>query len=275
MKDNNSIFVLGFGLSGYRSFGPELQRIGPCQKINLIIGQNNSGKSNVLHFLHDHYGRFLRGEWKLQNLEVYRSTQTFSCRLSLALSATEEHLRRWEEHARQSQREVKQQLQRVLGAVGRDKCGEGFWVEFIVPASGGRAQISEGFVAEVAKMPGLGNVCYELNMLLRASSPTGNDIAAVYQMIEWMVNELAGQVKCVKIPSLRSPGASEWKANDFSGAGIIQRMAQLQNPDHDRQELNTDFNLIEQFLQEVTAHPDARLEVPYKRDTITVHMDGR
>ena len=49
------MFIDGIGISGYRSFGQEVQRIGPFKKINLIIGQNNSGKSNVIRFLKEHY----------------------------------------------------------------------------------------------------------------------------------------------------------------------------------------------------------------------------
>src|SRR3989337_2316732 len=45
------MFIDGIGIAGYRSFGSEPQRIGPLEKINLFIGQNNSGKSNILLFL--------------------------------------------------------------------------------------------------------------------------------------------------------------------------------------------------------------------------------
>jgi AAA15 family ATPase/GTPase len=38
----------GFGFRGYRSFFGDLQLIDPLEKITLIAGQNNSGKSNVL-----------------------------------------------------------------------------------------------------------------------------------------------------------------------------------------------------------------------------------
>ena|ERR1051326_908365 len=73
--------INGFGLSGYRSFGHELQRIGPCLKINLLIGQNNSGKSNILRFLCDRYSQLAHlpagNEWKLQDLELFRSPETF------------------------------------------------------------------------------------------------------------------------------------------------------------------------------------------------------
>ena len=43
--------IEGIGFSGYRSFGEALQLIGPFSKINLFVGQNNSGKSNILLFI--------------------------------------------------------------------------------------------------------------------------------------------------------------------------------------------------------------------------------
>jgi len=51
----NSIFIDGFALAGYRTFGPEPQLIAPLRKVNLFIGTNNSGKSNILRFLSTHY----------------------------------------------------------------------------------------------------------------------------------------------------------------------------------------------------------------------------
>src|SRR5438067_1823364 len=49
------MFIDGLGFSGYRSFSGSLQEIGPFAKINLLIGQNNSGKSNVLSFINRYY----------------------------------------------------------------------------------------------------------------------------------------------------------------------------------------------------------------------------
>ena len=49
----------GFGFSGYRSFGDELTKISPLRKVNLIIGQNNVGKSNIVNFLYHQYPFFL------------------------------------------------------------------------------------------------------------------------------------------------------------------------------------------------------------------------
>ncbi len=41
------MFIDGFIISGYRSFGKTPQRIGPLGKINLMVGQNNSDKSRM------------------------------------------------------------------------------------------------------------------------------------------------------------------------------------------------------------------------------------
>ena len=41
----------GFSISGYRSFGPEEVQIADLSRLNIFIGKNNCGKSNILRFL--------------------------------------------------------------------------------------------------------------------------------------------------------------------------------------------------------------------------------
>ena len=53
-----TVFIEGIGIAEYRSFGSEMQRIGPFGKINLFVGKNNSGKSNILRFLTNHLRTF-------------------------------------------------------------------------------------------------------------------------------------------------------------------------------------------------------------------------
>ena len=64
------MFLDGFGLSGYRSFGEEVQKIGPLQKINFFIGQNNSGKSNILLFLKNHFHSVFQPEKNTQRVSI-------------------------------------------------------------------------------------------------------------------------------------------------------------------------------------------------------------
>lgn len=49
----------GILIGDYRSIGEE-QRIGPLGKINLFIGPNNSGKSNILRFVNDNLAAIIK-----------------------------------------------------------------------------------------------------------------------------------------------------------------------------------------------------------------------
>jgi hypothetical protein len=61
----------------------------------------------------------------------------------------------------------------------------------------------------------------------------------------------------------------------YGGAGLINKLARLQNPSAlDRADTNK-FQSINQFLQSVTNEPTATIEIPHSRDTILVHMNGR
>ncbi len=53
------MLLKGFGFSGYRNFGDNLVKISPLKKINMIIGQNNVGKSNIINFLSSQYPHFV------------------------------------------------------------------------------------------------------------------------------------------------------------------------------------------------------------------------
>lgn len=44
-------YLGGIGIAGFKSFCAEPQYLRYCNKVNVIIGKNNSGKSNILSFL--------------------------------------------------------------------------------------------------------------------------------------------------------------------------------------------------------------------------------
>jgi len=115
---------------------------------------------------------------------------------------------------------------------------------------------------------------YELSMRVR-NSATSEPLGNVASILSWMLSDVPLGFRCVKIPAIRRPGTAQLKEEDYSGEDLIHRIAKLQNPPHDKQEHKESFQKIESFLQEVTDRPHARLEIPYERDTIIVHMDGR
>ena len=77
------------------------------------------------------------------------------------------------------------------------------------------------------------------------------------------------------IPAIRKIGAAGSEAADFSGEGIIERLAKIQNPSLSKQKLKEKFNSINQFVQNVLSNPSAIIEIPHGRDMILIHMDGK
>lgn len=77
------------------------------------------------------------------------------------------------------------------------------------------------------------------------------------------------------IPAIRKIGAAGTESEEFSGEGIISRLARLQNPALDSQSDKIKFLNINKFLQQVLEKPNATLEIPHERDMILVHMDDK
>ena len=77
------------------------------------------------------------------------------------------------------------------------------------------------------------------------------------------------------VPAIREIGQTNSDFRDYSGAGLISRLAQAQNPNHDRREDRILFDRINGFIQVVSDHPEAKIEIPHSREHILVHIDGK
>lgn len=77
------------------------------------------------------------------------------------------------------------------------------------------------------------------------------------------------------IPAKRELGIKGENFDDLSGKGLIDRLAELQNPEWDQQEKRLQFKKINQFLSTVIEKPDATLEVPSERGHLLVHIDNK
>jgi hypothetical protein len=77
------------------------------------------------------------------------------------------------------------------------------------------------------------------------------------------------------IPAIRRIDKGKADKNEHSGIGLIDKLALLQNPPISAQSDKKRFDHINKFLKSVIGNSSAQLEVPYERDSILVHMDGR
>lgn len=95
------------------------------------------------------------------------------------------------------------------------------------------------------------------------------------EVVSRIIFPVSGFPKTILIPAIRQVTSKQDTAERWCGAGVINKLAQLQNPAHHQQERKESFRAIEALLRDVTGNSDAELEIPYERTSITVHMDGK
>jgi AAA ATPase domain len=315
-----NIFIDGIGISNYRSFGPEIQKIGPFEKINLFIGQNNSGKSNILLFLHRHYRNAAAATLSNQNSTLQNSTLTFE--------ELDKHLGQdfGERNIAFGLRIEGEQYTSLLEACGKILTEEGEETEI----SDYSARVKE-YLGRILRSKTLtqgkniawflysfqllGNSLLPLDkelisnlksekvltlsewqdiwLTLKTIDVIDENIYYAYQTVieeeigrDWIAETLqlliAETLQLIRpippidlIPAIRQIKKEAGTENDYSGAGLIEKLANLEKPDYNRQDLKDQFEEINKFVQEVIGNRKARLEIPHERDMILVHMDGK
>jgi hypothetical protein len=115
---------------------------------------------------------------------------------------------------------------------------------------------------------------YELWAVLTGQGRGDRSLHWVPEVMKLLQPKFA-RIQTVLIPAIREIGAKDSVSDGFSGAGIIERLAKLQNPGvHDQHDRKRFFE-IRDFLRTVIDDPSAEIEVPYERDTLVVHMEEK
>ena len=287
-----SIKIHGIGLSGYRSFHPEyFVRIGPFKKMNFFIGPNNVGKSNVLKFIHRHYGKLFRRtvasnavEFSHNDSFKRESTGRIRAELGVPFSGLLE--------ATPSNHEKIRVLVELFRNCSATQNAEDASVIFLP----GKTDTANGELQVLAS---------ELDQSILS------DIHLRRRFKENFANEGTFDVLCrvhshalaslskdpaFYIPQFRQIGANEGvsdpgesvRSNDelnkshiLSGDTGIFDLAKLQNPGHERIS-SEDLELqrkrylnIQDFFCELVGDPKATLQANFDRNTIIVDVNGR
>ncbi|MGP1383607.1 MAG: AAA family ATPase [Thainema sp.] len=292
MIQQDDILLEGFGFSGYRSFGNELVKIAPLRKINLVIGQNNIGKSNIINFLKRHYPFLILqaknkdGSNLMQKIEMkkgrlfsdidrpkYDSNEPIKHKIAFPLS--------WNKFDDYIIQKSKNKNQIYIGIELAKKALKAnfpydenhIWFVYGSDSINGKFEL----VINVNKiLPVLEqNQWYDLWNRLTASTGGGLHQDWIPQTMNALsyIPESIPNIEVV--PAIRKIGQSKSEELDFSGEGIIERLAKIQNPSLDKQEERKKFIAINEFIQNVLENPTANIEIPHERDMILVHMDGK
>jgi predicted ATPase len=274
-----TVLIPNLAIAGYRSFGKQPQYFERFAKINVFIGQNNAGKSNVLRFLHEVCPQASAGEQlKLDPLARHLPSQPPTLLgIGEYLDQSDPlHPKLMSDHRLLEGLGNDQQrafAATVFGKLFFEKCRIDqtplCWTLRTLPNCEDRQESWSSAAKELTN--------HEMQrvwtMLTRMS---GGDRKNNWepQVLQYMPAPPV-TIKTQLIPAIRRIGAKGSTSDAYDGTGIIDRVAKLQNPDVHNQTNRQRFNAIRDFLRDVVGRPEATIEVPYERDTILVHMDGK
>lgn len=255
--------LAGFRMAGFRSIYDEAS-LHELDRVNLIIGPNNSGKSNVLRFI----------EKVLPSLNVGASAYTIfpedaprgsdgSMRAGVLVPGSV-----WKS-ARSLDAEQLETLVEWTDGIGFSADGGSLvWSDWTFPYNGGRREeprpppVVPDRIHQKLRQQGL-----LLDKANLASALRSNSIAFRVPPVE-------------AIPASRSIGkASKDAPQDWAGGGLFRRLARLQNPSspgtptyESAKKAWEDYRL---FVAAVLEDDGVAIEVPRDEDTIHITMNGR
>lgn len=277
--------ILGFGLAGYRSFGESLQLIGPFSKINLFAGQNNSGKSNILAFITEIYetavGAAQRnvGHWPFGSLDrhIGSGEGVFAVAFCLPLDGSEyaELIAAWKQGNKGLLFPISDNLKQLLTHPVMTRGTRAAWFPYAAGTQGGTLDIPPAFIKSVIDARIMSSDDWRNTWYFMTNRQGGRLEDWVSELLKMLAPKPTSLPPRTLIPAIRRIGDAGTEPNDYSGAGIINRLAQLQNPTHNQQHLKHRFEGINGFLREVLGNSSATIEIPFERDMVLVHIDNK
>jgi AAA15 family ATPase/GTPase len=279
------VLLKGFGFSGYRSFGNNLTKISPLRKVNLIVGKNNVGKSNIVNFLNEQYSFFVskakneqqrdrQQETPFKDIDKHISREKVEHQIAFPLLANEieEYINDKLPDA-QRNRTHRELANKLLSS--NDFTDDNGDVWFTYKSGHHTSQFTLDInVEDIIQI--LDHREWQ-ELWEGLTGRRGGDIRAHW--IPEILNKLAYTPRGIPaievIPAIRKIGGSGSEASDFSGEGIIERLAKIQNPPLIDQAEKEKFLAINSFVQEVLENKSAEIEIPYERDMILIHMDNK
>lgn len=266
----------GVGFAGYRSFpSAEMTRVFPLRKVNLIAGQNNAGKSNVLRMVHAMFqsGDAARrdvavtGAWDRPAGEVVQNTQ-------LAVAFTVETVL---ENAKHRFERFEAQLKVVLEDISSRNDGVlWFHVEperdFSMhqkPLLRRQEWLLDAFADLSRQGHRAANQIFSSHLNLQG----GNEYSPLQHILDrvWSGQLMPG---ARTVAGVRQVLDDDEKTGVLTGSGLKQALLQLQNPSTHQLADREVFQSVQRFVQRVLDDDSVTIDIPHDLSTIHVTQSG-
>lgn len=260
-------------LQFYRGIGPEKQYIGPFSEMNLFIGANNSGKSTVLNFIRDRLPFKPDGQ-RVQPLgpaEEYRGQTTGQLAAAVGIPR-EEFISAVGQRLSQSEQQQMRVSEMIEAIVEKITFRDFVW---ILRGQGSEKKYENSIeVDEFLKDYGGSqwNPLWTKLTKMYGGGPKDWVIGTLEAMLD---AQHVSFPEVAHIPAERDLGEGATGFQIRNEKTLIDELAELQSPDHDRREDRLLFDKITNFVRVVTGKDDVTIEVPHDRKHILVHIDNK
>ena len=267
------MFLDGFRISGYRSFGAIEQEIRDLGKVNVFIGKNNSGKSNILRFVEqlsqlcesDRYGKGKEKPLFEPLHDLHKGTAPCD-RINFSLLIGKNSA------AKNVVNEVFNKLFTPFRNIVVE-WREGVWIPYsITNLHNGERQFDVVALSELLKKT------YSVNQIAQAQSHDGWQGGTRESQLEHVAKKFDVLQNCKfevsTIPAYRriTAESADWELN---GRGLIQKLNMLKNPVVGHEADQERFRDINQFLRDILGKPEANIDIPHSVDDLYVEFDSR
>ncbi len=268
------VFLDALSIQNFRGIGPETQYIEPFSEMNFFVGPNNAGKSIILNCLHDRLPFSVKTEASRLNAasaEIYLGANSgeFAVAVGIPTQQVLDHLKGRSKDYPLGRNSILTALDVIVESIQHH--GH-IWVK---AEQREKALLHEPAVEEAAEWM---NSAYWREFWGWITNSNGGSLLEhwVPQSLSAFGNAVPISLpKCMLIPAKRQLGPKDQTFDDLSGKGLIDHLAQIQNPDHHERHRKEVFVKINAFVRAVTGKSDAVLEVPYNRENLLVRMDNK
>jgi len=257
----------GFSFSGYRSFpSNEPALLFPLRQVNLIAGQNNTGKSNILRVIADTYSKDARPTTAWDRplgdaQHTFGRIEFHSLDEVVTWGAIGQQDANILEHIRA--------FLRLPGIAYPDVSAD--MVGFPVAKQGG---IDDEALKLSAQKMGDSQLARSLSMSLTGSGGGGSGEDA-NRVLRWILGSRPAPPSAVTISGIRSISDASAETPDLNGLSIKRRLLELQNPSTENLKDKDLFSKVQDFVRAVLDDASITIDVPHDLATIHVTQGGR
>ncbi|WJY19318.1 AAA family ATPase [Alteriqipengyuania flavescens] len=258
----------GFEVKAFRNFDAAGQWVGPLKRVNILIGRNNSGKSNVLRYIEKVIS---------PTIEPGRTQAIVLSGVDLPRSGDRLSTFDWEFGLPEGPVLASYDSANidVLGRIGFDHLNKIFRLPITTQS------ISRGglYAGEVPTL----NPQDSRDVHVLWNRLTGMSGGSINQWYPGILNKLLEaarfSVRPYFIPSFRQlpTRLEEFHAelpHDIGGEHLIDRLADLAHPPYDQQQLKQKFEKLRKFVGRILSDDDVEIEIPNDKQTINVRSGG-